>query len=105
MLMDYDIPPKYLIRDRDMKYGKLLSGKKNRFGIDEIVTSYRSPWQNGYVEGVIGSIKRECLDHVIILNENHLRIILADYFSYYIKYGTHRGLNKISLKGRQVQSE
>ena len=60
MLMDYDIPPKYLIRDRDMKYGKLLSGKKNRFGIDEIVTAYRSPWQNGYVERVIGSIRREC---------------------------------------------
>jgi len=105
MLMDYDIPPKYLIRDRDMKYGKLLSGKKNRFGIDEIVTAYRSPWQNGYVERVIGSIKRECLDHVIILNENHLRIILADYFSYYNKYRTHLGINKDSPEGRPVQSE
>ena len=60
MLMDYDIPPKYLIRDRDMKYGKLLNGRENQFGIDELITAYRSPWQNGYVERVIGSIRREC---------------------------------------------
>ena len=103
--MDYDIPPKYLIRDRDMKYGKLLSGKKNRFGIDEIVTVYRSPWQNGYVERVIGSIKRQCLDNVIILNGNHLRIILAEYFSYYNKYRTHLGINKDSPEGRPAQKE
>src|SRR5664280_2651738 len=105
LLFDFAILPKYLIRDRDMKYGTLLGGKKNSFGIDEIVTAYRSPWQNGYVERVIGSIKRECLDHIIILNENHLRIILADYFSYYNKYRTHPGLNKDSPKGRPVQSE
>src|ERR1035437_4071189 len=95
LLFDYDTP-KYLIRDRDTKYGRLIGGKKNRFGIDEIVTAYRSPWQNEFVERVIGSIKRECLDHVIILNENHLRIILAYYFSYYNKYRTHLGLNKDS---------
>jgi putative transposase len=73
LLMDYDIQPKYLIRDRNIKYGKLLGGKKNFFGINEIVTAYRSPWQNGYCERVIGSIKRECLDHVIILNESQIR--------------------------------
>src|ERR1035437_2038189 len=105
LLFDFAILPKYLIRDRYMKYGTLLGGKKNRFGIDEIVTAYRSPWQNGYCERVIGSIKRECLDHVIILNENHLRIILAYYFSYYNKYRTHLGLNKDSPEGRPVQSE
>ena len=79
--------------------------KNNQFGIDEIVTAYRSPWQNGYVERVIGSIKRECLDHVIILNESHLRSILSDYFSYYNKYRTHLGINKDSPEGRAVQSE
>ena len=105
LLFDFAILPKYLIRDRDMKYGTLLGGKKNRFGIDEIVTSYRSPWQNGYVERVIGSIKRECLDHVIILNESHLRTILTDYFSYYNKYRTHLGIEKDSPKGRPVQLE
>jgi hypothetical protein len=104
LLFDYD-SAKYLIRDRDKKYGTLLGGKKNRFGIDEIVTAYRSPWQNGYVERVIGSIKRECLDRVLILNKNHLRSILADYFSYYNKYRTHLGINKDSPEGRSVQTE
>jgi hypothetical protein len=105
LLMDYDTPPKYLIRDRDMKYGKLLGGRKNKFGIDEIMTAYRCPWQNGYVERVIGSIKRECLDNIIVFNESHLRSILADYFSYYNKYRTHLGINKDSPEGREVQSE
>ena len=105
LLFDLAILPKYLIRDRDMKYGKLLGGKKNKFGIDEILTAYRSPWQNGYVERVIGSIKRECLDHFIILNENHLRKILTDYVSYYNKYRTHLGINKDSPEGRLIQAE
>jgi hypothetical protein len=104
ILMDYDAP-RFLIRDRDNKYGKLLDGKNNGFGIDEIVTSYRSPWQNGYCERVIGSIKRECLDHLIILNESHLRNILFEYFSYYNKYRTHLGINKDSPEGRPVQTE
>jgi len=95
--------PKYLIRDRDMKYGRLLGGKKNSFGIDEIVTAYRSPWQNVYCERVIGSIKRECLDHLIVMNEDHLRNILFDYISYYNKYRTHLGINKDSSEGRPVQ--
>jgi hypothetical protein len=102
LLFDF-AAPKYLIRDRDKKYGTLLGGENNQFGIDEIVTAYRSPWQNGYVERVIGSIKRECLDHLIILNENHLRNILSDYFSYYNKYRTHLGINKDSPSGRSVQ--
>ena len=97
--------PKYLIRDRDKKYGTLLGGKKNSFGIDEIVTAYRSPWQNGYVERVIGSIKRECLDHVIMLNENHLRTMLTDYVSYYNKFRIHLGLNKDSPESRSFQKE
>jgi transposase InsO family protein len=79
--------------------------RKNRFGIDELITAYRSLWQNGYVERVIGSIKRECLDNIIVLNESHLRNILSEYFSYYNKYRTHLGLNKDSPEGRPVQSE
>src|ERR1035437_3962496 len=104
LLFDYKVP-KYLIRDRDVKYGTLLGGENNQFGIDEIVTAYRSPWQNGYIERVIGSIKRECLDHVIVLNENHLRTILTDYVSYYNKYRTHLGLNKDTPESRPFQKE
>ena len=103
LLFNY-VTPKYLIRDRDGKYGNMFNGIIKQFGIDPIVTSYRSPWQNGYVERVIGSIKRECLDHVIVLNESHLRNILTDYFSYYNKYRTHLGINKDSPGGREVQS-
>ncbi len=95
--------PKYLIRDRDSKYGSVFSNRIKQFGIKEYVTSYRSPWQNGYVERVIGSIKRECLDHIVIINENHLRKVLKDYISYYNKYRTHLANNKDSPEGREVQ--
>jgi transposase InsO family protein len=104
MLFDYETP-KYLIRDRDKKYGNLFSEGINNFGIKQIITAYRSPWQNGYCERVIGTIKRECLDHVIVLNENHLKSILDDYVSYYNKYIPHLGINKDSPEGRAVQSE
>jgi Integrase core domain len=103
LLFDF-AAPKYLIRDRDKKYGTLLGDENNQFGIDEIVTAYRSPWQNGYVERLIGSIKRECLDHLIVINEDHLRYILSDYISYYNKYRTHLGINKDSPEGRPIQS-
>src|ERR1035437_3967675 len=102
LLFEYDAP-KYLIRDRDRKYGDFFSEGINHFGIKQIVTANRSPWQNGYVERVIGSIRRECLDHVIVLNESHLRNVLSDYISYYNKYRTHLGINKDSPEGRLVQ--
>jgi transposase InsO family protein len=102
LLFNYDTP-KYLIRDRDSKYGNLFTEGINHIGIKQVLTSYRSPWQNGYVERVIGSIKRECLDHVIIMNEDHLRSILNDYISYYNKSRTHLGINKDSPDGREVQ--
>ena len=104
LFFDFDAP-KYLIRDRDTKYGNLFSEGIKHVGIKQIITSYRSPWQNGYVERVIGSIKRECLDHIIIINENHLRGILIDYVSYYNKYRTHLGIKKDSPEGRPVQVE
>jgi transposase InsO family protein len=102
LLFDYDTP-KYLIRDRDGKYGKLFIEGIKQFSIKQILTSYRSPWQNGYVERVIGSIRRECLDQVIVLNEGHLRNILTDSISCYNKYRTHLGINKDSPEGRPVQ--
>ncbi|MGE5499320.1 MAG: transposase [Syntrophothermus sp.] len=102
MLFSFDTP-KYLIRDRDSRYGNVFTNGVKNLGIKQIVTSYRSPWQNGYVERVIGSIKRECLDHVIILNEDHLKCVLSEYLTYYNKHRTHLGINKDSPDGRLVQ--
>jgi hypothetical protein len=99
---DSDIP-KYLIRDRDCRFGNLFKNSVSSFGIREIVTAYRSPWQNGYVERVIGSIRREFLDHVIVINENHLRKLLKEYFHYYNYQRTHLGLNKDAPESRLVQ--
>jgi hypothetical protein len=95
--------PKYLIRDRDSRFGNLFKNSVSDFGINEIVTAYRSPWQNGYCERVIGSIRREFLDHVIVLNENHLRKLLKEYFHYYNYQRTHLGLGKDSPVSRPVQ--
>jgi len=98
---DSDIP-KYLIRDRDSRFGNLFKYCVSAFGINEIVTAYRSPWQNGYVERVIGSIRREFFDHVIVINENHLRKLLKEYFHYYNHQRTHLGLNKDAPESRLV---
>jgi putative transposase len=102
MLFDYD-SPQYLIRHRDKRYGKLFREGIKHFNIKQIVTAYRSPWENGYAEWVIRSIKRKCLDHVIILNEIHLRKILTYYVSYYNKYRPHLGIKKDSPEGGPVQ--
>jgi hypothetical protein len=95
--------PKYLIRDRDCRFGKLFKKNVSDFGINEIVTAYRSPWQNGYCERVIGSIRREFLDHFIVINESHLRKLLKEYFHYYNYQRTHLGLNKDAPESRLVQ--
>ena len=94
--------PKYLIRDRDCRFGNLFKKSVSDFGIREIVTAYRSPWQNGYVERIIGSIRREFLDHLIVINETHLRKLLVKYFHYYNNQRTHLGLNKDSPESREV---
>ena len=94
---------KYVIRDRDCKFGKYFGRKISDIGIKEIVTAYRSPWQNGYVERVIGTIRRECLDHFIVLNETHLREILKEYFYYYNKFRTHLGLQKDTPESRPIE--
>ena len=72
--------------------------------IEEIRVASRSPWQNCYVERVIGSIRRECLNHVIVLNDNHLRRLLKDYFRYYQESRTHLSLNKDAPESRAIQS-
>jgi len=93
----------YVIRDRDCKYGKYFKMKIMGIGMKEIVTSYRSPWQNGYVERVIGSLRRECLDNFLIFNEEHLREILKEYLYYYNKIRTHLGLEKDTPEDRPIE--
>ena len=73
----WDTAPRYLLRDRDKSYGPAFRHRVRAMGITEVITAPRSPWQNPYVERLIGSIRRECLDHVIILSERHLRRILS----------------------------
>ncbi len=99
----WDTAPGYLIRDRDSAYGNIVTARIEALGIEEVVTAPRSPWQSPFVERVIGSIRRECLDHVIIFNENHLRRILVSYLDYYHRYRTHLSLGKDTPDGRSVQ--
>jgi putative transposase len=84
--------PRYLLRDRDRIYGASFRRQVQHMGIEEVLIAPRSPWQNPYVERLIGSIRRECLDHAIILHERHLRRLLTGYFHYYHHWRTHRAL-------------
>jgi len=96
--------PRYLIRDRDGKFGLEFNRRVSSLGIEQVLTAPHSPWQNPYVERVIGSIRRECLDHVIILDEWHLRRVLREYLSYYYRSRTHLGLEKDCPKPRVVET-
>lgn len=100
----WDTAPKYLLRDRDSKYGQEFIQRVDSMDIDQVLIAARSPWQNPYVERVIGSIRRECLDHVIIFNDKHLRRVLKEYFHYYHESRTHLGLEKDCPNSRPVQS-
>lgn len=86
--------PRYLIRDRDAAYGEVLIRRIQSMGIRDRPTTPRSPWQNGYAERVIGSIRRECVDHVVAFGERHLRHLLLSYMNYYNEARTHLSLNK-----------
>ena len=90
----WDTAPRYLLRDRDASYGSEFCKRVDAMGITEVVTAPRSPWQNAYVERVIGSIRRECADHIVIFNERHLRRVLSSYADYYHHTRTHLSLDK-----------
>jgi len=79
----------YLLRDRDRIYADYFRQRVRGLGLKEVLSAPRSPWQNAYVERLIGSIRRECLDHVVVVNEHHLRRILRSYFGYYHRARTH----------------
>jgi putative transposase len=99
----WDEAPRYLLRDRDRIYGTSFRQRVQHMGIEEVVIAPRSPWQNPYVERLIGSIRRECLDHVIVLHERHLRRLLTGYFHYYHHWRTHRALEMDCPIPRLVQ--
>jgi transposase InsO family protein len=99
-----DNEPKYLVRDRDSIYGDQFSRQAKALGIREVVTAPRSPWQNAYAERVIGSIRRECLDHVIVLGERQLKGVLCEYIDYYNRIRTHLSLNKDSPETRERET-
>ena len=96
--------PAYLIRDRDACYGNLFTRRLRSLGIRDHPTSPRSPWQNGYAERLIGSIRRECLDHVVVFGERHLRHVLSCYMEYYNAGRTHLSLDKDAPVQRLVQT-
>jgi transposase InsO family protein len=95
--------PRYLIRDRDACYGSIFVRRVRSLGIRDHPTSARSPWQNGYAERLIGSIRRECLDHIVVTGERHLRHVLACYMEYYNAVRTHLSLGKDAPNGRATQ--
>ena len=100
----YETAPKYLLRDRDSIYGSVFVQRVEGMGIKQKLISARSPWQSPCVERLIGSIRRECLDRVIVINERQLRQLLEHYFEYYHKIRPHRSLSHDSPVPRPVQS-
>jgi len=99
----WDSTPRYLIRDRDKVYGPVFQRRVQNLDIQEALTAPRSPWQNPYVERLIGSIRRECLNHVIIFNELHFKRLLHAYFLYYHTARTHLSLHKQCPEPRPVE--
>jgi len=99
---DASAPP-YLLRDRDQVYGQQFRHRVKGLGIDEVLTAPHSPWQNPFAERLIGSVRRECLNHTVVLGERHLRRILTHYFAYYHRARTHLSLDKNAPDVRPVE--
>jgi transposase InsO family protein len=99
----YTNVPRFIVRDRDALYGKQFCERLKQIGIQEVLTAPQSPWQNTYVERVIWTIRRECLDHVIVINERHLRGILESYIKYYNRSRTHNSLDEDCPDHRPVE--
>jgi len=98
-----DSAPSYLLRDRDSVYGHVFRQRVKGMGVAEVLTAPQSPWQNPFAERLIGSIRRECLNHVLVLGERHLRRILTGYFGYYHQARTHLSLAKDTPDVRLVE--
>jgi transposase InsO family protein len=99
----WNTTPRYLVRDRDAAYGHVVKRRLRALGIRDRPTALRSPWQNAYVERLIGTARRECLDHVIVFGETHLHRVVSRYFSYYNETRTHLSLNKDAPVSRPIE--
>ena len=99
----WDTAPRYLLHDRDTIYGESVRQRVRDMGIREVLTAPRAPWQNPYVERLVGSIRRECLDHLVVFNERGLRRMLQSYFDYYLRSRTHLALGKDAPESRPIQ--
>jgi len=99
----WDTAPRYLLHDRDCIYGAAFRQRVGEMEICEVLTALRSPWQNPYAERFIGSLRRECLDHIVVFNEASLRHILKAYFEYYEHSRTHLALEKDAPESRAIQ--
>ena len=98
-----DSAPSYLLRDRDSVYGHVFRQRVKGMSIGEVLTASHCPWQNPFAERLIGSIRRECLNHVLVLGERHLRRTLARSFAYYHRARTHLSLDKDAPHGRRIE--
>ena len=98
----WDSAPKYLLRDRDAIYGETFQKRIRAMGIEQVLSAPRSPWQNPFVERLIGTLRRDCLDHVVALNERYLRRIIARYLDYYHDWRTHLSLAMDAPNPRRV---
>src|SRR2546427_1502055 len=98
-----DSAPPYLLRDRDQVYGQQFRHRVKGMRIAEVLTAPHSPWQNPFAERLIGSVRRECLNHTVVLGERHLRRILTAYFAYYHRARTHLSLDKDAPDVRPVE--
>ena len=99
----FEEAPKYLVRDRDAIFGQHFRQRVPQMNIEEVLIAYRSPWQTPYVERVIGSIRRECLDHIIVLNKSHLLRVLHGYLAYYHESRPHQALGGEAPHPRSVE--
>jgi hypothetical protein len=100
----WEYAPNYMVRDRDRVYGEFFTQRLRAMGIRDRPIAPQSPWQNGHTERVIGSIRRECLDHVVIFGERHLRHLLLLYMDYYDGGRTHLSLNQDAPVSRAIEA-
>ena len=100
----FDSAAQYLLRDGDGIYGAAVKRRIKSLGAEDLVTAPASPWQSPYAERVIGSIRREFLDHVVVLNERHLKRLLSKYFTYYHEWRLHRSLDMDAPNGRTAHT-
>jgi transposase InsO family protein len=102
--LDFEGAPRLLLSDQEKKFGEEFNARLEEAGIRQVLSAYRCPWQNGYVERAIGTIRRECLDHVIVFNARHLKSVLDEYVAYYNESRTHLGIEKDCPVPRPVES-